>query len=178
MTLRAAPTLETARLRLRAFRHEDFEPILAMVGDGAVMRHISGPQPREDAWRRMLAGPGCWALLGYGYWVVERSEDGKVIGQAGLADFKRAMEPGIEGLPELGYVFAAEAHGQGYASEAVAAILAWADDMLAPEQIVAIIDPDNAPSIRLAERAGFAVREPATYKGEPILLFRRIGPER
>ncbi len=176
MTQRAAPTLETARLILRAHRLEDFEPILAMVGDADTMRHISGAQPREEAWRRVLAAPGCWALLGYGYWVVERREDGAVIGQAGLADFKRDMEPSIEGLPELGYVFAREVHGQGLAGEAVRAILDWADSALAPAQIVAIIDADNAPSIRLAERAGFNVREEASYKGEPILLFRRLRP--
>jgi RimJ/RimL family protein N-acetyltransferase len=175
MTYSSAPTLETERLRLRGHRLEDFEPIHAMLGDGAVMRHISGAQPREDAWRRMLTAPGCWALLGYGYWVVERREDGAVIGQAGLADYKRAMEPRIEGLPELGYVFAAEAHGQGYASEAVRAILEWSDREVRAPQTVAIISHDNAPSIRVAERAGFAVREEAVYNGEPLLLFRRFG---
>lgn len=174
MEHRSAPTLETERLRLRAHRLEDFEPIFAMVGDGAVMRHISGAQPREDAWRRVLAAPGCWALLGFGYWVVERRCDGVMLGQTGLGDFKRDMVPSIEGLPELGYVFAGHAHGQGYASEAVAAVLGWADRVLRPAQIVAIIDHDNAPSIRVAERAGFDVREEAVYKGEQILLFRRI----
>jgi RimJ/RimL family protein N-acetyltransferase len=175
VTCRSAPTLETGRLRLRAHRLEDFEPIRAMLGDGALMRHISGAQPREDSWRRMLTAPGCWALLGYGYWVVERREDGAVIGQAGLADYKRAMKPSIEGLPELGYVFAAQAHGRGYASEAVRAILEWSDREVRAAQIVAIISHDNAPSIRVAERAGFAVREEALYNGEPLLLFRRSG---
>ena len=33
--------------------------------------------------------------------------------------------------------------------------------------------PDNAASIRVAEKCGFAQREPARYSGEPILLFRR-----
>ena len=41
---------------------------------------------------------------------------------------------------------------------------------------VAIIAPDNGPSIRVAERTGFASRENALYKGEPILLFRRLRP--
>jgi len=172
--LRAAPTLETARLRLRAHRLADFEPILAIASDPAVMRHICGAQPREEAWRRMLCGPGCWALLGYGYWVVQRREGGAVIGQAGLADFKRDMRPSIEGLPELGYVFAAEAHGQGFATEAAAAILEWADAELAADQIVAIIDENNPASIRVAERNGFSVRESATYRDAPILLFRRM----
>jgi RimJ/RimL family protein N-acetyltransferase len=31
----------------------------------------------------------------------------------------------------------------------------------------------NLASIRLAEKAGFGVREDAAYKGAPILLFRR-----
>ncbi len=59
MTFRSAPTLETERLRLRAHRLEDFGPIQAMLGDAAVMRHISGPQKREEGWRRMLTAPGC-----------------------------------------------------------------------------------------------------------------------
>jgi len=165
--------LETARLRLRAHRSEDFEPIAAMCGDAEVMQHLSGPQQREDAWRRMLCGPGMWALLGFGYWVVERREDGAVIGQVGLADFKRDVVPSIEGLPELGCIFATAAHGQGFAREAADAVLAWADEHLQPEQVVATVDHDNKRSIRLAERLGFSEREEATYKGEPLLLFRR-----
>lgn len=173
MKFRAAPVVETERLRLRAHRIEDFEPIYAMMSDPDVVRHISGPQPREEAWRRMLCGPGLWPLLGYGYWIVERRENGALIGQAGLADFKRDMVPRIEGLPELGYVFSSAARGQGYASEAAAAIIAWADRELSAPELVAIIDPANHASIRVAEKNGFAIREPATYKDAPILLFRR-----
>jgi RimJ/RimL family protein N-acetyltransferase len=113
-------------------------------------------------------------MLGYGYWAVERKEDGLLVGHAGFADMKRDMRPSIEGLPEMGWIFARDAQGQGYAREAVAAGLAWADSALHAPEIVAIIDPANAPSIRVAERAGFSVREEAVYKGEPILLFRRF----
>lgn len=174
MSHSAAPTLETPRLRLRAHRLDDFEPISAMLADGEVMHHVSGPQRSEEAWRRMLCGgPGMWALLGYGYWVVERREDGEVLGQIGFADFRRDVQPAIEGLPELGYIFAAFAHGQNYAAEAGAAALAWADTTLVADQIVAIIDHGNGSSIRLAERLGFAEREEASYKGAPLLLFRR-----
>jgi RimJ/RimL family protein N-acetyltransferase len=171
------PVLTTERLVLRPHRAEDLDPVAAMTGDAEVMRYIGGvPQPREDSWRRMLCGPAMWMLLGYGYWIVERRSDAAVIGQLGFADFKRAMEPNIEGLPELGYLFAAHAHGQGYASEGVAAALRWADSTLAHDRYVAIIDPANAPSIRVIEKAGFATREPALYRDEPILLFRRTRP--
>ena len=171
------PVLTTERLVLRPHRAEDLDAVAAMAADAEVMRFIGGvPQPREDSWRRMLCGPAMWMLLGYGYWIVERRADGAVIGQMGFADFKRAMQPNIEGLPELGYLFAAHAHGQGYASEGAAAALRWADTALKADQYVAIIDPDNARSIRVIEKAGFAIREPAHYKDEPILLFRRIRP--
>jgi len=145
-----------------------------MLGDGEVMRHLTGAGiTREDAWRRMLQGPGLWAMLGYGYWSVERRSDGRYIGQLGFADFKRDMEPSLEGLPEMGWLFATEVHGQGFASEGVAAALAWADKALKAPEIVAVISPDNAPSIRLAERVGFVRAEETRYKSEPTLVFRR-----
>ena len=171
------PVLTTERLVLRPHRADDLDAVAVMTGDAEVMRFIGGvPQPREDSWRRMLCGPAMWMLLGYGYWIVERRADGAVIGQLGFADFKRAMEPNIEGIPELGYVLAAHAHGQGYASEGVAAALRWADSALEADQYAAIIDPDNSASIRVIEKAGFAIREPALYKDGPILLFRRTRP--
>lgn len=146
-----------------------------MLADPAVMRHLTGaPLEREDAWRRLLQGPGLWATLGYGYWSVERRCDGIYIGQLGFADFKRELEPSIEGLPEMGWLFAAQAHGRGYASEGVAAALDWADSVLRAPEIVAIIAPGNQPSIRLAERSGFERFEATHYKGDPTLVFRRF----
>jgi RimJ/RimL family protein N-acetyltransferase len=168
------PLIETARLRLRPLRSDDLERWAAVCADPAVVRYLGGAAfSREDTWRRLLATAGCWEMLGYGYWAVERRERGGMIGHAGFADFKRDISPSIEGLPEMGWVFASDAHGQGYARETVTAALAWADQALKGREIVAIIDHANAASIRLAEFSGFAHREEATYKGQPILLFRR-----
>jgi RimJ/RimL family protein N-acetyltransferase len=169
-----APVLETPRLRLRGFRASDLDAQAAAMQDPGVVRHLGGsPMSREDTWRKILASPGLWALLGYGYWVAERREDGAYLGQIGFADFKRAIEPNIEDIPEMGWIIAPQAHGQGYATEAVLAALAWADEALGKRQIVAIISHGNAASIRVAEKGGFSVREEAAYKEEPILLFRR-----
>jgi RimJ/RimL family protein N-acetyltransferase len=171
------PVLETARLILRPFRESDLEPVAACLADPQIVRHLTGtPHSREDSWRRMLAVPGLWTMLGYGYWAVERREDGRWLGQVGFADYKRDMTPSIEGLPEMGWIFAAPAHGRGYASEAVAAALAWADETLRAPEIPAIISPENAPSIRVAEKAGFGERTEARYRDEAILLFRRRWP--
>jgi RimJ/RimL family protein N-acetyltransferase len=86
------------------------------------------------------------------------------------------MQPNIEGLPELGYVFDRSVHGQGIAFEACDAALKWADANLGASLYPAIISPGNEASMRLAERLGF-VREPdAIYRGETIALFRRPRP--
>ena len=168
------PIIETARLRLREFRESDLEAQAETLRDEEVVRYLGGrPHTREDTWRRMVAARGLWDLLGYGYWCVERIEDGAYLGQVGFADYKRDMSPSIEGLPEMGWIFAPQSQGRGYASEAVSAAIAWADEALGRQELVAIISHSNAASIRLAERCGFSVGEDALYNGEPILLVRR-----
>jgi RimJ/RimL family protein N-acetyltransferase len=144
-----------------------------MLGDPEVMRHLGDPQSREDAWRRLLQAAGLWTMLGYGYWSVERREDGAYLGQIGFADFKRDVEPSLDGLPEMGWLFGPQGQGQGYAFEAGAAALAWADETLRAAETVAIISPDNQRSIRLAERLGFVAAEKTSYKDDPVLIVRR-----
>ncbi len=172
--MRAAPTLETARLILRPFRESDLDAQAAIMRDPETVRYLGGSaMTREETWRRMLCAPGLWTMLGYGYWAIERREDGRFIGQIGFADFKRDVEPSIEGIPEMGWIFASDVGGQGYAAEACAGALTWADDALDAGEYTAIIAPGNARSIRLAERCGFGGRQEIFYRGEPILLFRR-----
>ncbi|MFN3389516.1 MAG: GNAT family N-acetyltransferase [Allosphingosinicella sp.] len=168
------PILETERLRLRAYTAQDLDDHAETMRDPAVVRHLGGTaMSREESWRRICTATGLWPLIGYGYWAIERLSDRRWIGLAGFADFKRDVVPSIENIPEMGWIFAPHAHGQGYALEATRAAMAWADANLAGREFVAIIDPANAPSIRLAEKLGFGAREDATYRGEPILLFRR-----
>jgi RimJ/RimL family protein N-acetyltransferase len=174
---RAAPRIETERLILRGFRAEDLEPLAAMWADEVVVRYIGGQKlGREDTWRRSLAACGQWPYTGFGYWIAESKTDGSVVGQLGFADFKRQMEPSIEGEPELGYVFAPRVHGQGFAGEGCAAVLDWADSNLEAASYPAIISPENEASIRLAERLGFRRGPDANYRGETIALFRRPRP--
>ena len=177
MTPRNAPAIETERLILRAFRAGDLDQLVAMWSDPEVIRYLGGqPLNREDTWRRSLAACGQWPFVGYGYWVVELKDSGEVVGQLGFADFKRAMQPSIEGEPEFGYVFVASVHGRGIAREACAAALEWADQTLQTDSYPAIISPENQASIRLAERLGFKRLPDGTYRGETIALFRRTRP--
>jgi RimJ/RimL family protein N-acetyltransferase len=69
------------------------------------------------------------------------------------------------------------AHGQGIASEAVRALLAWGEvNIPVAQSFMCIIDPGNAPSIRVAEKMGFREIARTTYKNSPTIVFRRPRP--
>jgi RimJ/RimL family protein N-acetyltransferase len=170
---RTAPTLETERLVLRHVRPGDVEYFALTHANEEIMRHVGGPIGREDAWRRAMTGAGFWGVLGIGLWAVERRSDGQTIGHIGFFDFQRDMEPSIAGEPEMGWIFGPDGQGKGLATEAGRAALDWFDRSFEPMSIPAIIAPDNAPSIRLAERLSFERQPDAIYRGEPTAFFRR-----
>ena len=169
-----APVIETERLRLRGHRIADFGNAFAMWSDPAVTRYIGGtPSTEQQTWSRLLNYAGHWALLDFGYWVVELKEDGAFAGEVGFADFHRDIAASMRGAPEAGWVFAPAFHGRGYATEAVRAATAWGDARFARARTVCMIDPGNAASIRVAERCGFRQFERATFGGGPALFFER-----
>jgi RimJ/RimL family protein N-acetyltransferase len=163
----------TERLVLRHVRPSDVEYFAETHADKDVMRHVGGAVSREDAWRRAMTGAGFWSVLGIGLWAVERQSDGQTIGHVGFFDFQRDMQPSIAGEPEMGWIFSTRAQGQGFASEACGAALNWFDATIGPLSVPAIIDLDNAPSMKLAERLGFERQPDAVYRGEPMGHFRR-----
>jgi RimJ/RimL family protein N-acetyltransferase len=171
----SAPVIETERLRLRGHRVEDFVSCAAMWADREVTRHISGrPFAPEETWTKLLRYVGHWTLLGYGFWAIEERASGRFAGEAGFADFKRDMQPSLDGTPEIGWVLAPWAHGRGFATEAVRAAVAWGDAHFGPAVHTACITgPDNAASIRVAEKCGYREFARPTYKGEPVVMFRR-----
>lgn len=167
------PVLETERLILRAHRLEDFEDFAAMWGDPNVTRFIGGkPSTREESWARLLRYRGHWAMLGNGFWAIEERASGRFAGECGFADFRREISPPLD-APEQGWVLAPWAHGKGYASEAVQAGIGWAETHFQRRDFVCIIAPDNAASMRVAEKAGYRLAGRITYKGEPSNLLRR-----
>ena len=69
------PEMETERLRLRAPKPEDFEPLVDFYA-GERSRFVGGPLRRDEVWRGFAAVIGHWALRGYGFWSVEIRETG------------------------------------------------------------------------------------------------------
>jgi RimJ/RimL family protein N-acetyltransferase len=145
-----------------------------MWSDPVVCRPFGrGPFTEEEAWTRFLRYVGHWAMLGFGYWVVEEKASGQFIGEVGFADYKRDMESRAKELPEIGWVLATAAHGKGYATEAASAALVWGDHHFSVGRTTCIINPENSPSLRVAEKCGYRDLELTFYKGQPTRVFVR-----
>lgn len=169
------PVIETERLILRGHRLDDFDACAAMWSDPIVTRYIGGkPSTAQQSWFRMLRYLGHWDLLKYGYWAVEEKSSGSYVGELGFADFRRDIEA-VSDAPELGWALVSSAHGKGYATEALRAVVAWGDENLDAVRTVCIIHPDNAASIRVAEKCGYREFERVAFGGEPSILYERDG---
>jgi RimJ/RimL family protein N-acetyltransferase len=170
----SVPTVSTARLTFRGHRRDDLAELAAMWGSTEVTRHIGGrPFSEEEVWTKLLRNVGHWAVMGFGYWVVEEKASGRFVGEVGLADLRREIEPALDGTPEIGWVLAPWAHGRGYATEAARAAIAWAETHLGSRRTVCLIDPENRASIRVAEKCGYVELVRTTYKMQPTILFER-----
>ncbi|SMB88460.1 GNAT family N-acetyltransferase [Deinococcus hopiensis] len=172
-----APTLHTERLILRGHQEGDLDDCVALWSDPDVTQYTTGaPLPRQDVWLRLLRHPGHWAVLGFGYWLAFERLTGRFVGEVGVARFKRdllADLPELDPLPEAGWVFMPWSHGQGFATEAVRAVLAWRDTSVTPPGTFCIIQPENAASLRLAAKVGFQPYQTAGHSGRDWLVLMR-----
>ena len=139
-----------------------------------VVRYIGGkPFTGEEVWARLLRYAGHWQWMGFGFWALEEKSTGAFAGELGFAEFKRELQPSIEGTPEVGWVLAPHAHGKGYATEALQAAIAWGDERFGQTRTVCLIHPENLPSLRVAEKCGYHEFKRTMYKGQPTIILER-----
>jgi RimJ/RimL family protein N-acetyltransferase len=170
--------LETDRLTLEPLALSDFDAQHALWSQEPVYRHITGkPMSREEVWLRLLRDIGHWQALGHGNWSVKLKTTGQHIGVIGVFDFQREIDPPLDAL-ETGWVFDAAIHGQGYASEALKATLAFADQTLKARRTLCMINPDNASSLKLAERHGYKRLRTSLFHSQPVLVLERLADGR
>ncbi len=154
------PTLRTDRLILRAFHAADIDAWAAMEADPEVRRYRGNdPRSPEQVWAMMETSLGQWALRGYGVFAVERVADGGFIGFTGV------LHPADWPEPELSYSFARAAWGRGFATEAAAAARNWAFSPAGFARLASFILPENARSIRVAQKLGAERDGAVTLRG-------------
>jgi RimJ/RimL family protein N-acetyltransferase len=148
------PTLTTERLILRPPTRDDFPGWCALHADPEAARYIGGVQPASGAWRALATMTGSWVLQGFSMFSVIERRTNRWMGR--LGPWRPEGWPG----PEVGWALQREFWGQGFAREGATAALNWAFDTLGWDEVLHIIAPANAPSIKLAEALGATRRGP------------------
>ena len=144
--------IRTARLRVRAWRDDDFEAYAAMNADPRVMEFFPSVLSREESKERFARGNARLAEQGIGFWPVDVVGDASFIGIVGLArvDFEAPFLPAVE----IGWRLAADHWGKGYATEAARAVLAFGFERLDLQEIVSFTTTANVRSRRVMEKLG------------------------
>ena len=145
--------LKTPRLIVRDLTTADAPFIVSLLNDPDFIRNIGdrGVRTEADARAYLAAGPlASYARHGFGLRAVTLATTGEPIGICGLLRRHELPEP------DLGFAFLPRHRGQGYAFEAASAVAADGRERFGLRTVMAIVNPDNAASIRLLEKLGFA----------------------
>ncbi|HWH92326.1 MAG TPA: GNAT family N-acetyltransferase [Baekduia sp.] len=159
--------VETERLLLRRWRLEDREPFAAINADAEVMRWIGSGRALGRGLSDELVDrfEREWDERGFGLWAVSWRDDQaqRLLGFCGLTVpmFLPELLPAVE----VGWRLARPAWGQGVATEAARAALAFGFDELEMREIVAIVAPENSRSARVAEKLGMTPRPDRYHPG-------------
>ena len=161
--------LETKRLLLRHFVHNDLDALFAFYSDPDVVKYIpDAPRTYEETKEELE-----WFLNGHpkfpelGLWATIYRETGQFIGRCGLLPWT------IEGQQEVEVAFAlAKAHwGQGLATEAAQGIAKYGFEQLQLSRLICVIDHDNQGSINVATKLGMSFEKEARDEYGPFLIY-------
>jgi RimJ/RimL family protein N-acetyltransferase len=160
-------TLTTQRLILREMTDADLDDMAALLGDEEVMRYYPRPKTREEAQGWIDWNRGLYSEQGFGLWLMTLAETGEFVGDCGLT--VQHVDEVAE--IEVGYLVRAELQGNGYATEAAAAARDFARDNLGLHRLIAIINPANTPSQRVAAKIGLQPEKHSTVHGRECVIF-------
>jgi [ribosomal protein S5]-alanine N-acetyltransferase len=146
------PTISTPRLELRVVRVSDADQLFDTFRDAEAMRYWSSPphgsplltaEVIERAQMAFIAGDGI-------EWAITRAGDDTAIGKIGHWRWQRTHS-----RSEVGFIVRRDLWGQGFAVEALGAVVDWGFRRLELHSIEAQLDAANIASQRTLERAGF-----------------------
>jgi RimJ/RimL family protein N-acetyltransferase len=189
MTLRDTTALETGRLRLRRITEDDLDFYAAVHADPETAQYLAHgrPRPREETvvWlANVLKG---YDELQLGPLAVERRSDGALLGRCGTSDMVIELQAGASAFPrawffrstaetsepfryevELGYTFARQYWGHGYATEAARAVSDYALKTRQLPRLISVIHADNRRSLGVARKFGLRFEDTVELGGRPF----------
>ena len=158
---------ETERLRLRHYRLEDLDAIAAILGDPETMRYYPRPKTFDEAQAWIEWNLGLYAEHGLGLWAMELKETGEFVGNCGLVP---QVVDGVDEI-EVGYHVRRDLWGKGLAPEAAAASIDYGIDIFGLDRFISIINPENVPSQRVAEKIGMRMEKRSIVFDQLNLIY-------
>ena len=157
---------DTDRLQHRAFTTEDAEVVFALNGNPEVMRYTGEPMLQSlDEAKHLIANNSDFDEVGYGRWACILKQTQTIIGFCGLKYL-----PDLDAV-DVGYRLLPQYWGRGLATEACMASLQFGFTTLRLDQIIGLVLPDNAASIRVLEKAGMQADGRFDYDGFDVLRY-------
>ena len=159
--------LETSRIRLRPFTTRDLNVVAEMVEDEEQMRFYPRPRTRDEASAWIDRNLSLYEEHGYGIWFIESFETSEFLGYSGVRPIA------VEGVDEteIGWHTRKKFWGQGFATEAAGACRDLAFERLGAQRLIALIDPTNAASVRVAEKIGMQPEREAVVDDYACVIY-------
>ena len=167
-----ATIFETPRLVIRTLSMDDADACFAIYGDPEVTRYVTTGGytfPDVELVKQQLQPGG---MLGpqpdphFGFWAIERREDGQIVGTAALIPLDDAP-----GEYEMGWHLAKPYWGQGYAFESGIGLLQYGFEEVELDEILALAHPENERSLAACRRLGMEPRPPRMNQGYEHACF-------
>ena len=158
-------TLTSERLGFRILEEHDFENLVKLDMDPEVRAFFPGGVSTPELLReKIIRSSRCILEKGFGEFSVNDLKTSKFLGRAGFAELD-------SGEIEVGYLFLKEYWGQGLATEALNALLGWAENVLLVSRILAYAPANHHASIRVMNKAGMRFLKTEAQNGENFTYY-------
>lgn len=174
----STPLLVTERFELWRPQVGDLQGMIDLVADEETRRFLGAmPADAKGQFERLLRDAGGWSLYGYASFLVRPRGESRVIAKAGIFRSWRGL-PGLDDVPEAGWIVHRDWWGKGVAGEVMRAALAWFDQAHGPQRIGCMIEQGNVASERLAAALGFVEYDRVVGDGDErgLVLYERGNP--
>ena len=166
--------IETERLLIRSLEVADASPLAAIWSDPEVTRHMDGPRDFADIRQGLEEDARAGSCAEIDLWPVVEKSTGRVIGHCGFLE----KDVNDQAEIELIYVFASDCWGKGYATEAASALRDHAFHRLGLRRLIALINPGNPASARVAEKIGMQLEGETRRPSGKMMSVYSIHSER
>ena len=170
--------LETERMILRTEADGDLDSYLKHLNTAQVQEHLGGVKEPHEVEAKLAKTAAHFAEHGFGFMAMQHKENGDLLGYCGLKTVDNPLAPMV-GDFETGWLLRADYWRQGFAYEAVLAVLEFGFSRFDAPHIVALTSDRNAPSWRLMEKLGMTKRHDLEFddpdyppEDNPTIVYR------